>query len=181
MRVASLVALMLLMSPRVGWARPVAYDTSIGIGGEGLYWFAGTSWRHEISATLHASPTGSGALPLEVVAGLRVAPDVPVDLPATVFAGISLAARAGRQEPTAGLELGASGLVHAEPARGAPPGASEIQNDRVSPFYVAATASPFRFRFGRWRVSAADFRIGGDLSGSTVSCGVTYGALAYRW
>lgn len=181
MRVASLVALMLLTSPSDGWARSVAYDTSIGIGGEGLYWFAGASWRHEIVASLHASPTGSGALPLEVVAGVRVAPGVAVDFPAAGFVGIGLAARVGRQEPTAGLEVGASGLIHADAVPGAPAGASGLQNDRTSPIYVAATASPFRFRLGRWRVSAADFRIGRDLSGTTVSFGVTYGALAFRW
>jgi hypothetical protein len=58
---------------------------------------------------------------------------------------------------------------------------SATQADRVSAFYVAATVSPARFRFGRVAVSALDVRVGEDLRSTAFLFGVSYARVEVAW
>ena len=157
----------------------VRHSSMVSAGGEANFWFAGAGWRHLIEAAWRMAPDDEGLWSLS--AGLRVAPLSDVPVPLAAFVGLGIDADLGRQQPTAGVEIGLSGLTLPVDLPDQPAGVSTNQADRVSPLYVAVTASPARFRIGRVAVSAADLRLGQDLRGSAVLFGASYARVEVAW
>jgi hypothetical protein len=157
----------------------VRHSGMVSMGGEANFWFAGAGWRHLIEAGWRAAPDDEGLWSL--AAGVRVAPASDVPTPLAAFVGFGIDVDLGKQEPTAGVEIGLSGLNRPVDHPDEPAGVSANQADRVSPVYVAVTASPARFRFGRVAVSVADLRFGQDVYGPAVVFGASYARVEVAW
>jgi hypothetical protein len=169
--------LALLLAP----ARALQHETSVGVGGEGNFWFAGAGWRHLVDAGWRIGPASDEVFPWSAWSGIRVAPGSDLPAPFAVFAGLGVDVLLGRQEPTAGFEIGWSGMNDPVVPQGHPAGVSATQADRVSGFYMAATVSPARFRFGRVAVSALDLRFGEDLRSTAILFGASYARAEVAW
>jgi hypothetical protein len=99
---------------------------------------------------------------VRVGGGLRASLPTPyVTAPVEGFIEARLTGKLGIWEPAVGPELGLSGFAHLPPNFVLP--ATELlarEDARLGPLYVALTAAPLRFRFGNFRVSALELRIG---------------------
>jgi len=98
-------------------------------------------------------------------AGLRATlPGERTPVPAELYVQLQLSAAIGAWEPAIGPELGVSGLTGLGLLRPPlPPDLNEIEQLRVSPFYLAVAAAPLRFRLGRFALSALELHWGPTL------------------
>lgn len=104
-------------------------------------------------------------LPLELSAGLRAAPPSDaVSVPLDLHVGASLVGELGPWSPMIGPRLGISGFATIPPRPdGLPEDIDRVEADRVSPLYVAFEASPLRFRWRTFTISALDLEWGATL------------------
>lgn len=119
----------------------------------------GVAYRHPLGP-------GGGMSPWFIQAGLRAAlPDAWTPLPLELFVRPQLRAALGCWEPAVGLEVGVSGLTDLGDRGGVlPMDFYDLEQRRVSPFYLAFTAAPLRLRLGAFRVSALELLLGTTVS-----------------
>lgn len=81
--------------------------------------------------------------------------------PAEVFAQLQLRGRIWIFEPVVGPELGFSGLTAIGWNRqGLPDDVYQLEQQRISPFYVGVTLAPFRLRWSRVSLSLFELSLG---------------------
>jgi hypothetical protein len=148
-------------------ASPGGAEQSVEVGLTTVTYFSfarSTPTRLALEAAYQRS-LGDAESPWLVRGGLRASlPSPTVAVPLDAYAQLLLRARFGLWEPSAGPELGVSGLIGLTRIPWLPGDLTEVEQTRVSPFYVAFSAAPLRFRFSWLTVSALDLRVGASLA-----------------
>ena len=103
--------------------------------------------------------------PLELFGGFRFASaSATVSFPVEVFAGARLVGAFGLWRPAAGPEVGASGFARLPPRGGGfPDDLDALEDQRLSPFYLAFDAAPLRFLVGDLTLSLLEVSVGSSL------------------
>jgi hypothetical protein len=96
--------------------------------------------------------------------GVRWSPTELGNPPLEVYARALLTARLGVWRPSVGPELGLSGIAVVAPARdGYPADYRDSRAERIGPAYIGLHATPLRFAFSRFTVSALELQWGTHL------------------